>query len=40
MELYARVEKVNGTFSIFFSNKDFSPTDSNKIWRSLFSEKM
>jgi hypothetical protein len=36
----AEVEKVNGTFSMIFSNKDFSSEESNKVWRSIFSEKL
>ncbi len=34
------VEEVNGTFTMIFSNKDFSSTESNKVWRSIFSEKL
>lgn len=34
------VSKVNGTFTMIFSNKDFSSTESNKVWRSIFSEKL
>ncbi|MDC8001014.1 hypothetical protein POV26_08190 [Aequorivita todarodis] len=34
------VEKVNGTFTMIFSNKDFSAAESNKVWRSIFSEKL
>ena len=33
------VHKVNGTFSIIFSNTDFSPNTS-KVWKKVFSEKM
>lgn len=36
----AEVKRVNGTFTMIFSNKDFSSTESNKIWRSIFSEKL
>ncbi|SRX74620.1 DUF7033 domain-containing protein [Aequorivita antarctica] len=36
----AAVEKVNGTFTMIFSNKDFSSTESNKVWRNIFSEKL
>ncbi len=36
----AAVEKVNGTFTMIFSNKDFSSTESNKVWRHIFSEKL
>lgn len=32
------VSDVNGTFTIIFSNKDFSPIESNKVWRNIFSE--
>lgn len=38
--LLSEVEKVNGTFSMIFTNKDFSPSDGNKIWRSIFAEKL
>ena len=34
------VEEVNGTFTMIFSNKDFSSSESNKVWRSIFSEKL
>ncbi len=34
------VEEVNGTFTMIFSNKDFSSTENNKVWRSIFSEKL
>lgn len=34
------VAKVNGTFSMIFSNKDFASTESNKVWRHIFSEKL
>lgn len=34
------VENVNGTFTIIFSNKDFSSAESNKVWRYIFSEKL
>lgn len=36
----ASVEKVNGTFTMIFSNKDFSSEESNKVWRHIFSEKL
>jgi len=39
-EVLASVEKVNGTFTILFSNKDFYASEENKIWRTLFSEKL
>jgi len=32
------VEAVNGTFTMIFSNKDFSSEESNKVWRTIFSE--
>lgn len=38
--LLSEVEKVNGTFSMIFTNKDFSPSEGNKIWRSIFAEKL
>ncbi|MBT0606612.1 DUF7033 domain-containing protein [Aequorivita echinoideorum] len=34
------VNAVNGTFTILFTNKDFSYLEKNKIWRSIFSEKL
>lgn len=34
------VSEVNGTFTIIFSNKDFSATENNKVWRNIFSEKL
>lgn len=34
------IAAVNGTFTIAFSNKDFSRSEHNKIWRSIFSEKL
>ncbi len=36
----SEVKKVNGTFSMVFSNVDFSPNERNKVWRSIFSEKL
>lgn len=36
----SEVEKVKGTFIIVFSNKDFSRTPENKVWRKIFSEKL
>lgn len=36
----SEVEKVNGTFTIVFSNKSFSSTEQNKVWRKLLSEKL
>lgn len=38
--LLTEVEKVNGTFTMIFSNSDFSPDEENKVWRSIFSEKL
>jgi hypothetical protein len=38
--LQATVKAVNGTFSMSFSNKNFTPVPSNEIWRTLFSEKL
>lgn len=34
------IEEVNGTFTMIFSNKDFTSSESNKVWRSVFSEKL
>ena len=34
------VEKVNGTFTMIFSNSDFSSEENNKVWRKIFSEKL
>lgn len=36
----SEVEKVNGTFTIIFSNNDFSSEEENKVWRSILSEKL
>jgi len=38
--ILSSVEKVNGTFSMLFSNRDFSSSERNKIWKSIFSEKL
>ena len=38
--LYNWVDDVNGTFSGVFTNRDFTSTDKNRIWRSIFSEKL
>ncbi len=38
--LWTAVQTVNGTFSIAFTNKNFTPVPSNEIWRSLISEKL
>ena len=35
---FRQVESVGGTFSMVFSNQDFSFADGNKIWRDLFSD--
>ena len=37
-QMFGNVQSVNGTFSVLFSNKDFSADPNNKLWRSLFSE--
>jgi hypothetical protein len=34
------VNKVNGTFTMIFSNKDFSSEENNKVWRKIFAEKL
>ncbi|WP_271392531.1 DUF7033 domain-containing protein [Aequorivita sinensis] len=34
------VDNVNGTFTMTFSNKDFSALDNQKVWRKIFSEKL
>jgi len=34
------VERVGGTFTLVFSNNDFSSEEENKIWRRIFSEKL
>lgn len=34
----SEVERVNGTFTMVFSNSDFASNDENKVWRSIFSE--
>ena len=38
--LFDSVNKVNGTFSMVFSNRDFTSSEKNKVWRSIFSEKL
>jgi hypothetical protein len=38
--LYDAVDQVNGTFSVVFSNRDFTSSEKNKTWRSIFSEKL
>ena len=37
---FKAVEEVNGTFTMIFSNKDFSSEENNKVWRQIFSEKL
>jgi hypothetical protein len=39
-ELYNSVNEVNGTFSMIFSNKDFSHYPENEIWKELFHKKL
>ncbi|MFT4851374.1 MAG: hypothetical protein ACI83B_003940 [Sediminicola sp.] len=39
-KLYDAVDQVNGTFSVVFSNRDFTSSEKNKTWRSIFSEKL
>lgn len=39
-KIIASVKEVNGTFSMFFTNKDFTPISKNKVWRALFTEKL
>ena len=36
----SEVDKVNGTFTMIFSNKDFSADEHNKVWRNIFAEKL
>lgn len=38
--LYDAVASVNGTFTVLFSNRDFSEENHTKYWRTLFSEKL
>lgn len=38
--LLAQVEKINGTFTMIFSNSDFISDEEHKVWRSIFSEKL
>ena len=40
LSLYNCVDNVNGTFSVVFTNRDFTSSGKNKIWRSIFSEKL
>lgn len=37
-EMLTLVSQLNGTFSVFFDNSDFTDTKSNQLWRNLFSE--
>lgn len=39
-KVFQSVENVNGTFTMLFTNRDFSSSEKNKIWRSIFSEKL
>ena len=39
-KLWTSVKAVNGTFSMSFTNKNFTPIPSNDVWRDLFSEKL
>lgn len=39
-KLYDEVMRYNGTFSVFFAIEDFAESNSNTIWRNLFSEKL
>ncbi len=36
----SEVRKVNGTFTMIFSNSDFADNEENMVWRSIFSEKL
>ena len=38
--ILAAVDKVNGTFTMIFSNSDFSSEESNKVWRKVLAEKL
>ena len=38
--VFNSVRSVNGTFSMLFSNTNFSASEKNKIWRTFFSEKL
>jgi len=38
MQIFRKVQSVNGTFTFQFSNRDFEPKRENKTWRYLFSE--
>jgi hypothetical protein len=39
-ELYNAANVVNGTFSMIFSNSDFSDEPENEIWKEIFNEKL
>jgi hypothetical protein len=39
-KLWSSVNAVNGTFTMSFTNKNFTPIASNEVWRGLFSEKL
>ena len=39
-EMMQTVEAVKGTFSILFSNTDFSNATTQQEWRTIFSEKL
>ena len=36
-DLLSSVRKVNGNYSIIFTNKDFSITEQDKVWKTMFS---
>ncbi len=38
--LWNSVKKVNGHFSMVFTNRDFTAKPTNEVWRTLFSEKL
>jgi hypothetical protein len=38
--IFDTVKELNGTFSMLFTNLDFVASDHNKIWRTIFSEKL
>lgn len=40
LSIYNTVMKLNGTFSVFFNNQDFSDEKANDLWRNLLSEKL
>lgn len=39
-EVTQQIREVNGTFSFFYSNKNFVDTKENEVWRTLYSEKL